>query len=260
MCYSVVSVTRQLVKYAKHRSDDAVKIDELLRELELIVTSQYQFYLADGFAHPRLLVFTNKEPYKPQLFYWGLIPPWIKTKTDALKITNQTLNARAETIFEKPAFKSSAKNKRCIIYIDAFYEHHHFNNNTYPFHISEINDEPLILGGIWSEWANPETGEIIPTVSIVTTKANTLLKKIHNNPKQTEARMPLILKKEDQEKWLNSLSEKELKDLLIPHDNLILKAHTVNKLKGKNSCGNSPLAEKPHQYQELKELTELNLL
>lgn len=257
MCYSAVSITRQLVKYAKHRSDDKKKIEELEKQLQLIVTSQHKFYFADGYAHPRLLVFTDKEPFKPQLFYWGLIPSWIKTKADAFKIANQTLNARCETLFEKPAFKNSAKNNRCLIFLDAFYEYHHFENGTYPYHISSIDDEPLTIAGIWSEWADPDTGELIPTVSIVTTKANKLLKQIHNNPKQDEARMPVILKKDEQEKWLEGSTENELKALLVPYDDHQLKAHTVKKLKGKNASGNSLDAEKPYYYPELAELNSL---
>lgn len=253
MCYSAVSITRQLVKYAKHRSDDKAKIEELQKQLELIVTSQHKFYFADAYAHPRLLVFTNKEPFKPQLFYWGLIPNWIKTKTDALKVANQTLNARSETIFEKPAFKQSAKNKRCIIYLDAFYEYHHYNGNTFPFHISHIHDETLAIAGIWEEWADPDTGELIPTVSIITTKANSLLKKIHNNPKQTEARMPVILSRDDQNKWLEQKDEIELLSLLKPYESDLLKAHTVRKLKGKGASGNTPEAEKEFSYLELAE-------
>jgi putative SOS response-associated peptidase YedK len=251
MCYSAVSITRQLVKYAKHRSDDKNKIEELEKQLQLIVTSQHKFYFADAYAHPRLLVFTNKEPFKPQLFYWGLIPNWIKSKSDALKIANQTLNARSETIFEKPAFKQSAKNKRCLIFLDAFYEYHHYNNNTFPFHISHIHNEPLTIAGIWEEWPDPDTGELIPTVSIVTTKANSLLKKIHNTPKQTEARMPVILKREDQDKWLEQTDEKDLFSLLVPYDAHLLKAHTVRKLKGKGATGNTTEAEKEFTYLEL---------
>ena len=79
---------------------------------------------------------TNEKPLQPQLFHWGLIPAWVKDNQTAQTIVNQTVNARGETIFEKPAFKSSAKNKRCIVYVDAFYEHHHANGKTYPFRIA----------------------------------------------------------------------------------------------------------------------------
>lgn len=254
MCYTSVSITRQLVKYAKHRSDDKKTIADLLQQLEKIVTDNTKLYVAEAFAHPRILVFTNTEPFVPKLFYWGLIPSWIKSKEDAMKIANQTLNARGESIFEKPAFKISAKEKRCLIYFDAFYEYHHHKGKAYPFHISNINNDPLAIAGLWNEWVDKETGEIFPTVSLVTTKANSLLQKIHNNPKQDEARMPLILAKEDQDKWLEMTDKQEMNKFLQPYPADLLKAHTVRKLKGKEAIGNIPDAEKEFRYEELSDV------
>ncbi len=252
MCYSAVSLTRQLIKYAKHRSDDEKIIQELQKQLEIIITASNKNYFADAYAHPKLLVFTNEKPYYPQLFYWGLIPKWVKAKEDALKIANQTLNARCETIFEKPTFKNAAFSKKCLIYLDAFYEYHHFNNKTYPFYISSKNDEPLAIGGIWEEWVDSETAEIINTVSIITTKANSLLQKIHNNPKQIEPRMPLIIPKEKQEEWLQGNTKEETQSFFKPFDASLLKAFTVNKLKGKNASGNTVNAVKEYYYPELE--------
>lgn len=252
MCYTAVSITRQLVKYAKHRSDDKNQISLLTKELEEITRHLIPLHVTDAYAHPKLLVFTNTKPFTPQLFHWGLIPAWIKKKEDALKITNQTLNARGETIFEKPAYRNSAAHKRCLIYLDAFYEYHHFKGKTYPFHISHVNNEPLAMAGLWEEWADPETGEIVDTVSLITTKANALLKKIHNNPKQDEARMPVILPKEHQDEWLNTNDRNSLQKLLIPYPEHLLQSHTVKKLKGKDAVGNSPMAEEPYEYADLK--------
>ena len=252
MCYTAVSISRQLIKYAKHRSDDKNQISLLTKELEEITRHLIPLHVADAYAHPKLLVFTNTKPYKPQLFHWGLIPSWIKNKADALKIANQTLNARGETIFEKPAYRHSAAHKRCLIYLDAFYEYHHFKGKTYPFHISQIHDEPLAIAGLWEEWADPETGELVDTVSLVTTKANALLHKIHNNPKQDEARMPVILPKEKQDEWLNTNEKLHLEKLLIPYPEQLLKAHTVRKLKGKDASGNSPQSEEVFEYSDLK--------
>jgi putative SOS response-associated peptidase YedK len=252
MCYTAVSITRQLVKYARHRSDDKNQISLLTKELEEITRHLIPLHIADAYAHPTLLVFTNTKPFTPQLFHWGLIPAWIKNKADALKIANQTLNARVESIFEKPAYRNSAAHKRCLIYLDAFYEYHHYNGKTYPFHISHLNNEPLAIAGLWEEWADPETGEVVATVSLITTKANALLKKIHNNPKQNEARMPLILPKEKQGEWLNMNNKNSLGKLLNPHPEHLLQYHTVKKLKGINAVGNSPMAEEPHEYTDLK--------
>jgi putative SOS response-associated peptidase YedK len=252
MCYTAVSITRQLVKYAKHRSDDKNQITLLTQQLEGITRHYIPLHIADAFAHPKLMVFTNTKPLEPQLFHWGLIPAWIKKKDDALKIANQTLNARGESIFEKPSYKYAALHQRCLIYLDAFYEYHHYKGKTYPFYISHLHNQPLAMAGLWEEWADPETGEIVNTVSLITTKANALLKKIHNNPKQDEARMPVILTKEKQNEWLNISEKQSLEKLLIPYSETLLKAHTVRKLKGKDAVGNSPLSEDPFEYPDLK--------
>lgn len=256
MCYSAVSISRQLIKYAKHRSDDEKVIQELQKQLEIIITASNKNYFADAYAHPKLLVFTNEKPFEPQLFYWGLIPKWVKTKTDALKIANQTLNARSETIFEKPAFKSLANSKKCIIYLDAFYEYHHFNNKTYPYCISDINDETLAIGGLWEEWPDKETGELINTVTVLTTQANSLLQQIHNNPKLKEPRMPLIISKDKQNEWLQTTTKEETQKFFKPYLSSHLKAYTVNKLKGKGASGNSVSAIKEYYYPELEKLQQ----
>lgn len=259
MCYDAVSATRTLIRYAKHRGDDPEVIAELERKLQKLIGNSIQVnYLVSGFAHPKLLCFTNENPLEPRAMFWGLVPAWVKDEEGAKKIANQTLNARVETIFEKPAFRNSAKNKRCIIYLDAFYEHHHKGGKTFPYHISDANGTILSVAGLWEEWVNPSTGEIVPTVSIVTTAANELMKGIHNNPKAEEARMPLLLKREEQELWLSKIESEEdkkrLLQLALPFSSEKLKAHTVKKLKGKDAIGNLPEAEKEYFYAELNEL------
>ncbi len=256
MCYNVVSATRILIKYAKHRQEDPEMIKELedkLKQLEEEMTPNYQ---VSGFEFPRLLVFTDAEPEEPNLFNWGLIPSWVKDAETAKKLRAQTLNARKETLFEKPAFRTSAKNKRCLVYIDAFYEHHHYKGKTYPFHIAMKNGDPFSLAGIWEDWVDRETGELLRTVSIITTEGNKLLSKIHNNPKLEGPRMPVILPKNKQDEWLIPYKDestiKQLEQLLIPFNDKELEAYTVHRLKGKESVGNVPEAEKLFEYEELK--------
>lgn len=255
MCYNVVSATRILIKYAKHRQEDAEMIKELeekLKKLEEEMTPNYQ---VSGFEFPKLLVFTNTEPEEPNLFNWGLIPSWVKDAKEAKQWKTKTLNARRETLFEKPSFRSSAKNKRCLVYIDAFYEHHHYKGNAYPFHIAMKNGDPMSLAGIWEDWVDKETGELLRTVSIITTEGNKLLSKIHNNPKLEGPRMPVILPKEKQNDWLipykDESTVEKLQQLLIPFDDGELEAYTVHKLKGKESVGNVPEAEEMFKYDEL---------
>ena len=251
MCYTDEAQTKAAIKYAQHKSFDAAIIKKLQLKLETL--SYTPFYHVSGFAHPKILVFTDAEPLEPKLFHWGLIPSWTKDEEGAKKIVNQTLNARAETIFEKPAFRSSAKNKRCLVYLDAFYEHHHLNGKTFPFRIAMKDDSPMAMAGLWEEWANPMgSGELIQTFTIVTTKGNAMMKKIHNNPKLEGPRMPVILPKEKQDEWLDpAANQMQLESLLKPFDETLLEYRTVGKLLGKDAIGNKPEAEHKVKYQEI---------
>lgn len=255
MCYDVTSGLQALIKYAKHRHDDPEYIRSLEKKLEDWIKQFEAHHHVSGFTHPRLMVFTNLRPYEPQAFYWGLIPAWVKDEDGAKKIITQTLNARSESIFEKPAFRTSAKSKRCLVYVDAFFEHHHFKGKTYPFQISAIDDSPLALAGLWEEWVNKTTGEIIPTLSIVTCKANSIMSKIHNNPKLPEARMPVILPRDKQNDWLAIYDEdsglQKLLNLCVPYPDELLKYHTVGPLRGKNYKGDTAQTEAPVHYEEL---------
>lgn len=256
MCYNAVSGTKKKLKYAKHRNDDPehiVELEKLLEELSPLVKPYYQ---VSGFSHPNLIVFTNENPMTPQAMKWGLIPSWVKDKKTAITISNQTLNARSETIFEKPSFRTPARKKRCLIYLDAFYEHHFKFGKTYPFHISMADDSPLVIAGLWDEWIDKETGELVKTVSIVTCVGNDNLKRIHNNPKAEGPRMPVILTKENQDHWLKELSkettEENILQLAIPFPDEKLKYYTVNKILGKNTLGNIPQAEQEYLYPEIQ--------
>lgn len=208
-----------------------------------------KLFQVSGFSHPEIVIYTNEEINTPQLSVWGLIPHWAK---EANSIWNKTLNARGETIFEKPSFRKSAEEKRCLIPAEGFYEYHHFKGRAYPFYISHLKNKPLTFAGLWNEWTNPETGEIINTCSIITTKANLLMAKIQNKPKFSgDHRMPVILPEELENEWLKPLSKNELQDLLQPFPDSELMAHAVRKLSGKESPGNVPEANKEYKYEKL---------
>lgn len=254
MCYNTEAGCRRALKYAMLRGDEKM-IDMLLKRLKEFERGKIPLYHVSGFAHPKLMVFTNLEPFTPQHFTWGLIPAWTKTLADAKKLWNNTLNARGETIFEKPAFRTPAKLKRCLIYLDAFYEHHHANGRTYPFRISMKDDSPMAIAGLWDEWVDTQTGEIYLTTTIVTTEANPMMTRIHNNPKAEGPRMPVILPKERQDEWLidykSDEDKKHLQSLIKPFDETLLKAHTVGPLLGKNAMANTVEAEREVVYADL---------
>lgn len=252
MCYHSSALTKSALKYAKHRGNDPKIIAQLEMELEKLEKTAY--YHASGYSHPKLLVFTNDKPFTPQLFHWGLIPSWCKDEAAAKRSMQQTLNARGETIFSLASFKDSAKSKRCLVYLDAFYEFHHLNKKTFPFRISANDDSPLAVAGLWNEWANPlGSGEVISTFSIVTTTGNSIMAKIHNNPKaEMGPRMPVILQRDKQDEWLDSSASKEAIEALIkPLPENLIQYHTVGKLLGKEAIGNKPEVANEVKYAEI---------
>ena len=142
-----------------------------------------------------------------------------------------------------------------MIYLDGFYEHHHYKGKTYPFLIYRKDKEPMIMAGLWSEYTDKETGEILNTFSIVTTAGNDLLTKIHNNPKLEEPRMPLILPDELANDWLidynDELDQKAIEELIQSYPTEELEAYTVDRLRGKEYKGNVPEIEIKVDYKEL---------
>lgn len=157
---------------------------------------------ANGFTHPAMPVLTNAQPNVITELQWGLIPHWVKDTKQANEMATMCLNAKIETVEEKPSFRESAKHKRCVIPATSFYEWKWLDSkgkSKQKFEISMEGEELFAFGGLWSDWTNKETGEVIQTFSIVTTSANALMEEIHNIKK----RMPLILKPTEVEQWLH---------------------------------------------------------
>lgn len=207
-------------------------------------------YHSSAFTTPYLPIIANTDPGHIQFFQWGLIPFWVKDEDKANKIRFNTFNAKSETVFEKPSFKVAIKNKRCLVLVDGFYEWQEVKGKKYPYYIKMANSEAFALAGIWDIWENKTTGDKKNTFSIITTRANPLLEKIHNKKK----RMPVILKPEDEQRWLSDeLDVDGINSLLVPYDEQELEAYTVSKListRGQNS--NVPEVMKRFEYGELK--------
>ena len=253
MCYDIKASLESQLKRAR-RKGDALAIEEIVEKL--VPLTDLPLYHVSGFSHPELLIYTDRSPEFPEVATWGLVPHWVKNQGDLKKQWNNTLNARGETIFEKPSFRTSAKNNRCLIFVDGFYEHHHFNGKTYPFYIFRKDEKPMALAGLWSDWKNPETGGILKTFSIVTTNGNALLAKIHNNPKLKGPRMPVILPTELEDNWLNPINDEldiiKIKELIMEYPADELMAHTVAKLRGKEYLGNVESISKKVNYSALE--------
>jgi putative SOS response-associated peptidase YedK len=177
----------------------------------------------NGFQHPTLPVILNQNPQTIDFLSWGLIPFWANPE-QAKTIASKTLNAKSETIFEVASFKDSILSKRCIILVDGFYEWQHIGKDKNEFFITLRDEQPFAMGGVWSSWINTN-GETKQTFSIITTPANPLMEEIHN----TKKRMPLILPKESEQKWLSqNLSKHEIIHLMQPFDSSLMKANQVS--------------------------------
>ncbi|WP_153126848.1 SOS response-associated peptidase [Peribacillus tepidiphilus] len=151
---------------------------------------------------------------------WGLIPPWAKD----LSIGHKMINARAETLHEKPSFRNAFQKKRCLIIADSFYEWKRNGQNKTPMRIKLKSDDLFAMAGLWEHWKSPE-GQSIYSCSVITTTPNELVKDIHD-------RMPVILKPEDEKIWLNpSIRDtNELKRLLKPLPEHLMEAYEVSSL------------------------------
>jgi putative SOS response-associated peptidase YedK len=205
-----------------------------------------------AFSFPQWPVITNDAAGLIQFFQWGLIPSWIADKTAANQIKARTLNARSETITTKPAYGISIRNKRCLVLADGFYEWHQENNKKYPFHIRLKSREAFALAGIWDTWINKQDGTSLNTFSIVTTKANHLLARIHNS----KERMPVILKQEFEKKWINNdFDIGDIGSILIPYDESEMEAFPVSRLlSSKSRNTNVPEVMEHYNYDDLAEL------
>ncbi len=251
MCYAVAYLTRRKLTYARRAGASEEEVRELEEQLEKLTTGLPPVYHVSGFAHPQLLCFTREDGPRFMLLRWGLIPHWVKDAAQAAQLSRQTLNARGETLFEKPAFRKAALH-RCLVLVDGFFEFHHLGKRTFPYHIRIRDGGPMALGGVCSTWRDPHEGSVIHTVSIVTTEANLEMARIHNNPKSQGPRMPFIVPREMDRPWLSADTDPdEAAALIRPLDESLLEAYTVPPLLGKQAIGNVPAALGPFAYLEL---------
>ena len=170
-------------------------------------------------------------------FKWGLIPSWAK---DAA-IGNRMINARAESLLEKPSFRNAFRSRRCIIPSSGFYEwKREGDKGKQPFYFY-LKDKPLFgFAGLWEEWTDKETGEPLESCTIITTKANEVLEPVHD-------RMPVILKPEDYDEWLDpkNADTDDLQELLKPFPSKEMSSHAVSRQV------NSPTFDSPELINSL---------
>ena len=205
-----------------------------------------------AFTRPFLPVISGEQPESIQFFQWGLIPSWVKDEKTAEKIRNSTYNARAETLWEKPSFRGAVNRKRCMVLAHGFFEWHTSPDLKIPYYIRRKDNNPFSFAGLYEDWTNPVTGEIHLTFSIVTTRANNLLGKIHNSKK----RMPVILTPEKEHEWIYpSNKKKDLEELLIPLPDDQLTAHSISrKILDRELDISDPSVLEEHEYSQTRDL------
>jgi putative SOS response-associated peptidase YedK len=152
---------------------------------------------------------------------WGLVPSWSKDASTSKGL----INARAETLTEKPSFREAFKSRRCIIPVSGFYEWQRKGAATKkPFYFYLKEREVFGFAGLWESWIDKTTGEELETATIITTEANDVLKPVHD-------RMPVILKQESYDEWLDSKvkNTNDLQKLLVPYSAKEMSSHAVSK-------------------------------
>ena len=146
-----------------------------------IAPTQYVAAIRDSEDNERELV----------MLRWGLIPSWAKDPS----IGNRMINARAETVAEKPSFRSAYSRRRCVILADGFYEWRREGDAKTPYFISLASGKPFALGGLWENWHDRESDESIQSTALITTEANDFMRRMHH-------RMPMILESDAANDWL----------------------------------------------------------
>ena len=151
------------------------------------------------------------------LAIWGLIPSWSKDPS----IGSRMINARSETVAEKPSFRAAYKRRRCLIATDGFYEWQKIEKRKQPHFITMVDDRPFAFAGLWEQWSGPDGSEL-ESCTILTTEPNELMAPLHN-------RMPVIVDPLDYEDWLGSGRDDPREHLaILPH---LLRPYSSEKMK-----------------------------
>lgn len=197
------------------------------------ISSDYRpSYYYHAFSFPELPVIfrdAGGDGNSSSLMRWGLVPGYTASESDALKIREMTLNARAETLEEKPSFRSSFPSRRCLVPVNGFFEWQHSGKTKIPWYIFHPAESVISLGALYDRWSNDGGRSYMESFTIITTPANRLLSEIHN----TKKRMPLIISRNQEDKWISPLSAPSLiREMMASYPDNILSAHTISPLIG----------------------------
>ncbi len=205
------------------------KIENLEDELQIIDrdnTLNISYNISPGME-----ISTFDKDFKLKNLKWGLIPHWSKDKS----LVNKLYNARSETAHQKPSFKNAFSN-RCLIPATGFYEWKKSQTSKSPYYVKHVKNKILYFAGI-SDQAKID-GEIVESVTILTTNPNQIIKKIHN-------RMPVILDEKNIDLWLNGENDTIIdSNIFTPYSSNVIEAYRVSDLVNDASINNEKLIEK----------------
>lgn len=200
MCFSV-KTSQKAQNLAKKYGVHTEGVEEAIAEVERQL---------NAFDHPQMAV-VRKGFLSPMR--WGLIPHWIADHQHALEIRNKTLNARSESVFEKPSFRDPIRHHRCLVPVSAFYEWQHVGKEKIKYRIEPTDGDVFSLAGVWEAWVSPQQGIEVLTFSVLTCAANPLMAAIHN----TQQRMPVILDMTNKDEWFAlETPEWRIRELMAP--------------------------------------------
>ncbi len=219
MCgrFAFYSPTEAVVRY--FNVDDAPDIETRYN----IAPTQYVPAVRDSEGHNVL-----------SLLRWGLVPFWAKDKA----IGNRMINARAETVAEKPAYRAAFRRRRCLLPATGFYEWKRVADGKQPIFITMKDERPFAFAGLWESWKGEDPDNPLESCTIVTTEPNKLLSEVHN-------RMPVILRNQDHDAWLRAPAD-EAAELMRPYPDDDLRFFPVSKRV------NSPQNEGPENIVPVK--------
>ena len=173
-----------------------------------------------------LAVRSDGDGNRAEMMRWGLVPSWAKDP----KIGNRMINARSETLSERPSFRAAYKRRRCLIVADSFYEWKRDGRSRTPIRIMLESEEPFAFAGLWESWKRPDENWML-SCTIITTSANELVSEIHD-------RMPVILDPDVESVWLDPDMDDTiaLSELLVPYPSELMTAYEVSRIV--NSAAN----------------------
>jgi putative SOS response-associated peptidase YedK len=199
-------------------------VEELINRFDIDTFLEQENYSPSYNVAPSqsvVAIINNGSNNKMGFLRWGLIPPWAKN----MSIGHKMINARSETLLNKPSFRTPYKKKRCLIVADSFYEWKRLDEkNKSPMRIKLKDNSLFAMAGLWEKWVS-EDGKPIFSCSVITTEPNKLVGNIHD-------RMPVILTPENEKIWLDSNIEdiRQLNKLLVPLDETLMEAYEVSHL------------------------------